>query len=360
MTGGKIDFVILWVNHNDGAWSAKKNSYLAEAKLKGEIDKGAIESWGEGRYYDIETLKYLLRSMEKYAPWSGNIHLVVDQQVPCWLRLDHPKLRIINHEEFFADLQDLPTFNSHAIQINLGNISGLSEHFVLFDDDFLLTSDVKETDFFQNGLPVDFISIVRKHNYFNYSWDHNIALAQHRLHQNILNTKRFCLSGFKQIFNSRYGLRLCVRNLFNLLSSPRTFGFNIRHYPIPYLKSTLLEVKALLPREWVATSKSRFRKTDNLIHWSFRDYQLANLLFCPSSEPKYLDLYLSNDLSASEEIIDRLQSFSGPFTCIHTLPDFEFSENGEVILGLLIKGLDTKFPQHSSFEVHCSPSLPSS
>lgn len=50
------------------------------------------------RYNDWGTLKYSLRSVEQYAPWIRNIHLVTNGQVPYWMALDNPRIRIVTHK----------------------------------------------------------------------------------------------------------------------------------------------------------------------------------------------------------------------------------------------------------------------
>lgn len=42
----------------------------------------------------------MLRSLDKFVPWVGRVHIVTNGQVPRWLNRDHPRLR---HEEIFLD-----------------------------------------------------------------------------------------------------------------------------------------------------------------------------------------------------------------------------------------------------------------
>ena len=45
--------------------------------------------------------------------------------MPVWLNTDHPNVRVVTHEEIFADKSHLPTFSSPAIEINMHRIPGL-------------------------------------------------------------------------------------------------------------------------------------------------------------------------------------------------------------------------------------------
>ena len=53
------------------------------------------------------------------------------------LEPDHPKLHIVNHRDFIPE-EYLPTFSSHAIELNMHRIPDLAEHFLYFNDDVYL------------------------------------------------------------------------------------------------------------------------------------------------------------------------------------------------------------------------------
>jgi hypothetical protein len=58
-----------------------------------------------------------------------------------------PKISIITHEEIL-NTKYLPTFNSHSIESSLHHIQGLSNNFLYFNDDFILTAPCHKSDFF--------------------------------------------------------------------------------------------------------------------------------------------------------------------------------------------------------------------
>lgn len=89
------------------------------------------------RYRDYGTFNYWFRMVEMHAPWVNNIYLITNGQRPKWLNVNHPKLKWVRHEEFIPK-EYLPTFNASAIEMNIHRIDGLSENFVLFNDDMYL------------------------------------------------------------------------------------------------------------------------------------------------------------------------------------------------------------------------------
>ncbi|BEI63519.1 hypothetical protein IYO1511_c10040 [Lactiplantibacillus plantarum] len=133
----KIDFVISWVDSDDLEWQ-KKQAYSGE--------KITNSSNGAERFRDYGTLRYLLRSIDMYAKWVHHIYLVTDNQRPRWLDDKSDRLTVIDHQDIIPS-KALPTFNSSAIELCLDNIPGLSEHFVYFNDDFLINRQVTPNDF---------------------------------------------------------------------------------------------------------------------------------------------------------------------------------------------------------------------
>ena len=98
-------------------------------------------------------MKYGLRSLEKYAPWINHVYLVTNgQSPPVWLDTSNDDITVVHHDQFFRDLNHLPTFASPAIEANLHLIPGLAEKFIYFNDDLALVSQVCPSDFItRNG-----------------------------------------------------------------------------------------------------------------------------------------------------------------------------------------------------------------
>ncbi|WUH93532.1 stealth conserved region 3 domain-containing protein [Streptomyces sp. NBC_00433] len=146
-----IDVVYTWVDGNDPAWQARRNAVRRERGL--EVAENSDADNGDVRFRNRDELRYSLRSLEMYAPWVRNIYLVTDDQVPDWLDTSCPDVKVVSHREIFADQDDLPTFNSHAIESQVHRIEGLSEHFLYLNDDFFIGRPLSpELFFLSNGI----------------------------------------------------------------------------------------------------------------------------------------------------------------------------------------------------------------
>lgn len=132
-----IDFVVLWVDGNDPEWRAEK------AKYQGAVTD---DSNSVNRFRDWGLMPYWFRAVEKFTPWVHKIHFVTCGHVPEFLNLDHPKLSHVSHSDFLPQAA-LPTFSSHAIEMNIHRIPGLAEHFVYFNDDMFPLRPMPETAF---------------------------------------------------------------------------------------------------------------------------------------------------------------------------------------------------------------------
>jgi len=128
-----IDAVYLWV---DGSATGFRES-LTNALLKSPAPFGHA-SFERCRFRNNGELRYSLRSLGKYAPWIRYIYIVTNGQMPEWLNRENERIRLITHSELFADCRNLPTFNSHAIELQLHRIPGLSRRFLYFNDDLFL------------------------------------------------------------------------------------------------------------------------------------------------------------------------------------------------------------------------------
>ena len=169
--------VYLWVNGRDRQWSAKRDYWLQRYGMKS--GPGAEET-GDSRYIEHDELKYSLRSVELYAPWIRRIYIVTDNQTPDWLDTSHPKIRMVSHSEIMpADA--LPCFNSNAIEYCVQNIAGLSEYYLLANDDTYFCRAVSESFFFLgDGRP-----IVRfRHKYSK----HHLGTSSH--YRRVLNASQ--------------------------------------------------------------------------------------------------------------------------------------------------------------------------
>ena len=117
-----------------------------------EIGRDIIEEdVSTSRFADNEELRYSLRSVEKYAPWIRNIYIVTNGQIPSWLNLDHPRIKVVTHEEIFSNKSHLPTFSSPAIETHIHKIPGLSKQFIYMNDDVFFGDYVWPDDFYTHS-----------------------------------------------------------------------------------------------------------------------------------------------------------------------------------------------------------------
>ncbi|XP_057598425.1 N-acetylglucosamine-1-phosphotransferase subunits alpha/beta isoform X5 [Hippopotamus amphibius kiboko] len=109
------------------------------------------EDASASRFEDNEELRYSLRSVERHAPWVRNIFIVTNGQIPSWLNLDNPRVKIVTHQDVFRNLSHLPTFSSPAIESHIHRIEGLSQKFIYLNDDVMFGKDVWPDDFYSHS-----------------------------------------------------------------------------------------------------------------------------------------------------------------------------------------------------------------
>lgn len=146
-----VDAVIPWVDGADPAHRARLEAYLADA---GGARPPAARAT---RFHDAGELDWCVASILRYAPWFRRIHIVSDRQTPgLFARLrgtpHAERVRLVDHREIFAGFEAcLPTFNSRSISSLLWRIPGLAEHYVCFNDDFMILRPLEADAFFRDG-----------------------------------------------------------------------------------------------------------------------------------------------------------------------------------------------------------------
>ncbi|KAJ3426161.1 hypothetical protein M0812_28611 [Anaeramoeba flamelloides] len=130
-------------------------------KDEGKIDivyswSGIIRSMSIRNRYNYE-LQFSLRSVHKYLPWVNKIYILINSNTerPYWLKEDYPsKIRIIDRCALFENPDHCPNYNSFAIYSVAHKIPGLTNKFVLLDDDFFMNNPITPDHFFTtDGLP---------------------------------------------------------------------------------------------------------------------------------------------------------------------------------------------------------------
>ncbi len=308
-----VDAVYTWVDGSDPEWLRRR----AAASSEGLHEEAA----NAGRYANHDELRYSLRSLSMHAPWIRNIYLVTDDQTPPWLDTDQPGIQVVSHRDIFSRQEYLPTFNSHAIESQLHHINGLSEHFLYFNDDVFLGSEVLPEDFFlANGLSKFFPSP---------------ALVP--LGPRAIQDAPVSLAGKnnRAIVQERFG-RLLVQKM--------------RHVPHPLRRSVLDEIETDFPEQHQVTASTRFRGPDDLAVTSslYHYYAFHTQRALPSElSYAYIDVSLPNSANRLDQLLLKRDKkvFCLNDTC-STEADYDRCNR------LLRSFLDVYFPVPSRFEKH--------
>lgn len=285
-----IDIVVPWVNPNDSVW--RKEFEYWKKKETGNKDACRYRDWG--------FIKFVLRSIEENCPWCRYVFLVLSgpSQIPDWLNIENPKLKIIFHKDYIPE-EFLPTFNSNVIELFYSNIKELSENFILINDDMFFCQKKNEDFFFKNNIPVIF---KKPQKFYNDRWS-------------------------KTLINSR--------NLANkILNKNDSFMFSGIHLPICYKKSLQQFIFTKIDLSFMKNNK--FRKENDLTHFLYLDIQ-----------GKTGNCIINNTPRGINQPIRQQQSylFNYPMICIN---ENEFST--DIGCKLAVKSLSLKFNKKSSFE----------
>lgn len=161
-----IDAVIAYVDGNDPVLKAKRYPYSHKGK---EFKLEDVAS--DVRYADDGEIYYCVASILKFAPWIRSIYVLTDNQQPPLQEFADKyfpdrktEIKIVDHKDACAGGYEpyLPIFNSNSVETVVWRIPGLSEHYIYFNDDFLLVNPVKPEDFFVDE---KIVAYVRPYSY---------------------------------------------------------------------------------------------------------------------------------------------------------------------------------------------------
>lgn len=156
-----IDVVYTWVDGSDQQWRGRRDAALRAQSGDGggklPLHSSALSA---SRFLDSDELRASLRSVHRYANWVRRIHIVTDAQAPDWLRVEDPRIHLVDHRSLIGSSR----FNSHAIESTLHRIPGLAENYLYLNDDVVFGRIAYPGDyfvapgiskFFPSDLPVD-------------------------------------------------------------------------------------------------------------------------------------------------------------------------------------------------------------
>lgn len=294
-----VDLVYTWVDGSDANHIKKWTSY---ADKPGDVNPE--------RYRDTyQLLKHSLRSVEQYLDWYRNLYILTARpQVPEWLNLSNPRVKVIHHDQFI-DPEFLPTFNPNCIESFLHKIPGLAEHFLYINDDFLFSSKTNLDDFMPNG----------KYRIFN-------TLLGENLSWRIYDGK-----------NDIIGLGI------------------IEHTPLFIRKEFWEKMTEMFPEKQLQTRSNKFRKPDDLMTYKlYRYYMLSKQKKkCkPILLPDLLNINtfhkITNKLDFQQKALMRLEQKKPKFFCLND--DQKDSPNQKVV-ELVMDFLTKQYPYKSQFEI---------
>ncbi len=233
-----MDAVVTYCNTGSREWQEAYANTLEAVERRGKAHPR--DSYSKNRFLSIfDEVVYCVKGIREFAPWVRQIFLVTNA-VPTNAVISQlepersPPLSIVLHADIFGDSSHLPTFNSNAIENNLHRVPGISDIFLNFNDDVILTSPVSPGDF--------------------------VALGRTLLHTN----SNLSFEGSEKRGECAY----CTmwRNVNRLLD--RRFGYQRRtvldHIPLVARRSTMATLWERYRTELEKTSASKFRGFDDI------------------------------------------------------------------------------------------------
>lgn len=335
----EIDIVICWVDGSDPDWRKEKDIW---AKQSVQQATPGEQEWNRGdiRFRDWGNLKYFFRGIERFAPWVRKVFFVTWGHLPEWLNTEHPKLRIVRHEEYIPK-EYLPTFNSHTIELNLHRIPELSEQFIYFNDDQFITAPTKPEDFFRKGLPCDcaILNPVPMTRKVGHAEINNIGIINDRFDKN-----RVIAAHPFRWFNLRYGTKM-FRN-FLLMPWKSFVGLYEQHLPTSFLKSSYETVWEAEEAELAYTCSCKFRDRTNVNQWLIKNWQLVTGNFVPRAFD-IGKMFMYGEGGNYEQVCEQVSSGKYKMVCINDTADIDDFEKRR---DQLLQAFDTLLPEKSEYE----------
>ena len=230
--------------------------------------------------FDNEELKYCLRSIFLNIPWIRKIFILMPNDHVKFLKSqDEIKERII----FIKD-NDLIDFDSSAInvfQFNLWKMKkfGMSENFILMDDDYFINKPIKKEEFFyeENGkiLPLiitnDFYLINKKE--LNSKYNHYFSKFQKDKNFNSYSQEEVFL--FRQLSSIKFISQLFKDNKKN---NNNLIEGSFTHNAIPLKLSDIKEVYDIVYNNDKYRNETLFSLEKSIYSLHFQSFILNYLL----------------------------------------------------------------------------------
>ena len=333
-----VDFVVTWVDGNDEVWRQEKRRCEEHVSAVEGLDKGSE------RYRNWDLFFYWFRAVEQYAPWVNKVYLVTCGHVPSWLEEANEKLVVVKHSDFIP-AQWLPTFNSLAIELNMHRIEGLSEHFVYFNDDTILTDHVRPEDFFQDGKPLVCSSAAYVLNSpDNGVFNHQLFSATGLM--NVYNWQKVIEKAPAKWFYHRYGVKL--RYSWDAYKHEYLTGVYYTHMPQAFRKSTMEKVWENHCEQLSATCSHRFRTPMDVSHQVVSLQEIVDGDYVPMPRHHYGRIW--TDIGTDKDLFaDDIRHHRDKIVCVHDNHNIT-AENFETVRNTVAQAFEDILPSPCSFE----------
>ena len=307
-----VDLVYLWVDDTDYYWKEKKKKY--ESTIKNN-DKDAIDNC---RFYNNDELKFSLRSVAQNAPWINKIFIITDNQIPEWINIEHPKIKIIDHREIIPN-EKLPLFNSCAIESRIPYIKELSEFFIYANDDCFIWKPIDKDFFFLGDKPICRMDKKLK---------------------------------YKKVYNHLYGYT--IFNMYKLVEK-RFFVWFYPYFPHhnidAYRKSLFLECIKEYESEFSQTLNNRFRNFSDVQRIIVSFYSLAKNKAVIKNKQSFIERLLKKEqdscvISLKKSTISRIKKIKSKLVCIND--NRKTTDNERLKVHKLLEEI---FPNKSEYEL---------
>lgn len=306
----KIDIVIPWVDGSDPAWLEEKRKFDKSIEaISGDSSNSSQ------RFRDWGLMRYWFRGIEKYMPWVNKIFFVTWGHVPEWIDTNNEKLVIVKHADYIP-AKYLPTYNSSVIELNFHRIKGLSENFIVFNDDIFAIAPTKEKMFFRNDMPCDMLLSEIMYNYDVKGVFRHIIFNDLGIINKYFGFKRKELKHLSKWVNPVYGYKNMLTNL-NKFFFKRILGFKDQHLAVPHKKSTFEKIWGLEQDVLDSACFNKFRSPMDFNEWLMRYWNFMTGEFVPANTWKIGQYMEFNDVETADDVCDVIKRQEKPILVIN-------------------------------------------
>jgi hypothetical protein len=338
----RIDAVIAWVDGNDPEHIRKRRNFIHTEgdNYRREVPTGRDTT----RFTDNGELEYCIRSIRAFAPWIRTIHLVTDNQIPKFLTPDLRRelnVHVVDHRQIFAGFKyALPTFNSRTIETVLWRIPNLADHYIYFNDDFILTGAVSPSDFFDEGKVV-----------LRGEWNSIANYNPFRLEMNRL----FSL-GLKKILGITRSMHLLLQMKSARLAGSEKRYFRAPHVPHPVRTRTQERYFSRHPELFEQNIRHRFRSTEQfsaifLAH--HLEIKRNNAVLLPPDEHVMINGEMDTAAALNRKL-NRIRNRLARFICLQGFEFFSEEQQRQItqLLDEVIREAEKTTADGSGMELH--------